>query len=610
VTTAPFEHVSETPLVLSIRSIRTSLGNRLGSACVGLQARERRVSMRSVCILVMVGLILLGSFIQTASAEVIVVPHSLAAVEGNFDQIGPFNIAPFLPSQRYQQVFAASEFAALPGPHLITHIAFRPDAEVGKAFSSTISEIRINLSTTSRTPDGVSDTFAENVGANDTVVFSGSLPLSSAFTGPEAGPKAFDIVIALQIPFWYDPTAGNLLLDVRNFSGEATTQFDAELTEDDPVSRVGSFGGVDSPTADFSDSAGLVVQFTLTPLPPHLTVIASGLDNPRGLAFGPEGALYIAEAGRGGDGLDGRCIVSIEFGGQGCFGLTGAVTRLWRGQQVRIATGLHSIANPDTGGLASGPHDISFQGRGGAYVVVGGCFVGPLGGACGELIRLQPNGTWKTVADLGAYEVSHNPDGLPPPLNFNPHAVLALPNERIVVDAGGNDLLRVAPNGEISTLAVFPQRFVDAPPFLGLPPGTQLPMQAVPTSVARGPDGALYVGELTGFPFPVGGARIYRVVPGKEPEVYAGGFTNVIDLVFEGDGSLLVLELAKNSLLSGDPTGALIRLKPDRSREILLTTGLIMPTAMAIGHDALYISNCGVCAGGGQVIRIVLNEDD
>jgi hypothetical protein len=76
-------------------------------------------------------------------------------------------------------------------------------------------------------------------------------------------------------------------------------------------------------------------------------------------------------------------------------------------------------------------------------------------------------------------------------------------------------------------------------------------MDAVPTTVAVGPDGALYVGELTGFPYPVGGARIYRVVPGEvvlgeTPPIYADGFTNVIDIAFDHDGSLLVLELAKN----------------------------------------------------------------
>ena len=33
---------------------------------------------------------------------------------------------------------------------------------------------------------------------------------------------------------------------------------------------------------------------------PKVTVVASGLNNPRGLAFGPGGALYVAEGGTGG----------------------------------------------------------------------------------------------------------------------------------------------------------------------------------------------------------------------------------------------------------------------------------------------------------------------
>ena len=177
-----------------------------------------------------------------------------------------------------------------------------------------------------------------------------------------------------------------------------------------------------------------------------------------------------------------------------------------------------------------------------------------------------------------------------------------------MADAGGNDLLHIDPKGEISTLAVFPPRLVTAPPFLGLPPGTQVPMQSVPTSVAHGPDGALYVGELTGFPFPLGAARIYRLVSGEEPQVYAEGFTNIIDLVFEDDGSLLVLEHARNSILSPDKTGTLIRLKPDGSRTTLASTGLIRPTAVVVGFDALYISNCGDCAGGRKVLRMVLDE--
>src|SRR5204863_257016 len=77
----------------------------------------------------------------------------------------------------------------------------------------------------------------------------------------------------------------------------------------------------------------------------------------------------------------------------------------------------------------------------------------------------------------------------------------------VVTAAGGNDILRVSPHGKISLIAVLHAKMVLAPPFLGLPPGTKIPMQAVPTSVVCGPDGALYVGQLTGFPFPVGAAN-------------------------------------------------------------------------------------------------------
>ena len=214
------------------------------------------------------------------------------------------------------------------------------------------------------------------------------------------------------------------------------------------------------------------------PVAPQFTVIARGLDNPRGIAFGPEGALYVVEAGRGGAG---PCTTFELFGGPVCFGPSGAVTRVLHGDQRRVTTGLGSFAHPD-GGSAFGPHDISFQPGGNAYVTVGGCFAGvtPAQGNCGGLFRLSRNGEPRLVADLNAFEVQNNPDGQHPG-ESDPYGALALPGERIVTDAAGNDLLRVGPDNHISTLAVFPQRLVPAPPSLGLPPGTQLPMDSVPT---------------------------------------------------------------------------------------------------------------------------------
>jgi sugar lactone lactonase YvrE len=353
--------------------------------------------------------------------------------------------------------------------------------------------------------------------------------------------------------------------------------------------------------------AALLVAAAPASAQPGATVVASGLDSPRGLGFAPNGALFVAEAGKGGAG---PCREGPE-GGTVCFGASGAVTVVRNGHQSRVLSGLPSLADPD-GSSAIGPSDVSFNGIGGMYVTVGlGANpalrqeVPELAGMA-KLLRADPaRGTTRVVADLGAFEASANPDGGEP--DTNPNSVLAGPGARVVADAGGNSLLRVSASGRISVLAVFPDRLVDAPPFLGLPPGTQIPMQAVPTSVVRGPDGAYYVGQLTGFPFPVGAARVYRVVPGHAPQVVADGFTNVIDLAFGRDGRLYVLEIAHNGLLSNDLTGALIRVDRDGSHRTVLSDGLVAPAGLAIRGDDAYVSNCGVCAGNGTVLRVPLH---
>ena len=202
----------------------------------------------------------------------VVVPNVLSNVEGEEANTFPFDSST---AQRYQQVYAASQFGT---GGLITQVAFRPDGPLGHAFSLTISNIQFDLSTTLATPDGLSSTFASNVGLDDTMVFSGPLGLSSSFTGPAGGPKAFDIIINLTTPFLYFPSSGNLLLDVRDFSGDPAGlagEFDSQFTLGDPVSR--AYGDIASTTASVTDTEGLVTQFTIIPEPTTLGLLGIGI---------------------------------------------------------------------------------------------------------------------------------------------------------------------------------------------------------------------------------------------------------------------------------------------------------------------------------------------
>jgi hypothetical protein len=207
-----------------------------------------------------------------------------------------------------------------------------------------------------------------------------------------------------------------------------------------------------------------------------IQVIADGLNNPRGLTFGPAGVLYVAEAGSGGDG---PCQEG-EQGGQ-CYGATGAVTRinLKKGDVDRVVTGLPSLAGP--GGVsATGPHDVSLQGAGNINVTIGyggdpasrTATLGPVGALFARLARAQPNGKWSPQEDLGTYEAAVNPDGKQ--VDTNPYSVITVNgNKKIYIDAGGNSLNEIAANGKIKTLATFPTRLVSAPP---LPPMVSVPM--------------------------------------------------------------------------------------------------------------------------------------
>jgi hypothetical protein len=343
--------------------------------------------------------------------------------------------------------------------------------------------------------------------------------------------------------------------------------------------------------------------------------VASGLNQPHHLSIGPDGNLYVAEVG---DGVVGAgCTTGTEAA---CANNSGTIDRITpQGSVTHVVTGLPSVGNPGGGSASAGVAAAQIV-NGKIYGVIqnqnidpttGQQTYGPAGALLGDLVSAPfSGGTATSVASFGPYEAQFNPDGstmnLPgnPSIDSNPYDVVAYNGGLAVADAAANDVLFVNAAGQISTLAVLPN----------LATG-----DAVPTSLAVGPDGALYVGQLGGVSFggnDVGNVNVYRVVPGQAPTVYASGLTMIGAIAFDQAGRLLVLEIDTAGLLDPSPVpqpGAVIRINADGSRTTLASAGLEFPLGMTVAKDgSVYATNFGVIPGvggpfpgaSGQVVRV------
>jgi hypothetical protein len=335
--------------------------------------------------------------------------------------------------------------------------------------------------------------------------------------------------------------------------------------------------------------------------------IAGGLDNPRQLSFS-NGRLFVAEAGAGGTG---NCFPGPE-GDDVCYGLTGAVTRIYHGRQQRVVKNLPSLAGPG-GGAAIGPADVSVVHRNRFAVTIG---LGANPAVKEELPRrgrrlmgtIATGRLWtkspRVAADLAAYEARTDKDGLGP--DSNPTGLIRHRGGFVATDSGANTLVRAGTRGWVKALAVFGSPGTVPNPF---DPTEDVEVQPVPTSVAVGPDGAFYVSELTGFPFAPGLSRIHRVVPGMPTQVYATGLTNVTDLAWHG-GHLYAVQLADEGLLSAPegelPMGSLVRVDTGGDHEAAAGP-FPAPYGVAIRHDWAYVTTCSVCPDAGAVVKVPLS---
>ncbi len=342
---------------------------------------------------------------------------------------------------------------------------------------------------------------------------------------------------------------------------------------------------------------------------PRVSVIARHLDNPRGLAVGWDGRIYVAAAGKGGTGLGG-------------YGTSGKIVVIRDGHKKTFHGGLPSVISPE--GEASGPVNVAVR-DGRVYGLIGG---GPqdVNKRFGTLTRVSREHV-RIVADIAAYQVTDpdlfDLDQPPNPIDSNPYGIAALKHGRVLVtDAGGNDLLLVKPNGHVETVARFPNEVISTnslPPAFGVPPGLMFPAEAVPTSVAVGPDGYWYVGELKGFPFAAGTSRIWRVAPWARDvmcdaatptakcSLFMDGFTSVVGIAWHGK-SLYVVEMVKTGVANFfggvDSVGALWKVRNGTKTE-LVPGRLTLPGGVAVSkHGTIYVTNQSVSVGGGEVLRI------
>lgn len=351
-----------------------------------------------------------------------------------------------------------------------------------------------------------------------------------------------------------------------------------------------------SPSAQ--DIAGLVQ--THTGYPVKASVYATGLNNPRGLKFGPDGALYVAEGGRGGthQTTPMQCKQVPGVGPYSGSPTGGRISRIDRhGHRVTVTNQFPSSqTNPQVGSLISGVADVAFIGHTLYALTAGaGCSHG-VPGTFNGVARVDHDGTIHWIANLSAYQ-KHHPVQNPEEDDFEPdgtwYSMVSLHGNLYALEPNHGELVQVTPDGAI-------RRLVDVSATQG---------HIVPTALAY--RGHFFIGNLNTFPIVAGSSKVLKLTRNGQLWAVVNRLTEVVGLAFDCHGRMYALESStgKDNAEPTPGTGKVVRIEPSGMRETIIS-GLSLPTAMTFGPDgALYVSNAGFGfpPGMGQVLRFDLD---
>jgi hypothetical protein len=326
------------------------------------------------------------------------------------------------------------------------------------------------------------------------------------------------------------------------------------------------------------------------------TVFSTGFNNPRGLKFGPDGHLYVAEGGVGGTFVSTTC---AQVAGAGPYTGSNTGSRISRidgsGKRTTFVDNLPSSATSlAIGGFVSGVADVAFIDNTLYGLLTGaGCSHG-VPGIPNQVFKVNHDRTWSMVANISNF-LMNNPVANPDPADFEPdgtpYSMVSVDGKLYITQPNQQEIDRISPN----TSAI--SRIID---ISILYPG---PTNWIgPTSMIYH-NGNFYFGTLTPFPFVQGAANVYKLTPDGHLSVFATGFTAILGVTFDELGGLYVIENTTGNPLPTPGTGDIIRLDPSGER-LTIASKLNLPTAMTFGPDnKLYVSIWGYGAppGGGEI---------